>query len=298
MIAALLHPEGTHHVGELASRWTFEPLAAAGLALMAFLYAAGLRNLWRSAGSGRGVKVWQALAFAAGWTTLALAVLSPVHALSGVLLSVHMAQHELLMLVAAPLVVLGVPLSVFLWAFGQEERVRIGRVVAAPAVRRAWTALTGPMVVFALHAAAIWVWHVPVLYEAALRSEAVHTLQHVAFFVTATLFWFSVVAGRYGRVGYGASVLYVFLTALHTSVLGALLTLAPSLVYPLYGTRDATWGVDPLEHQQLAGLVMWIPAGALLACVALALFAAWLGETERRAVLIAAPPPGGAGREP
>jgi putative membrane protein len=110
-------------------------------------------------------------------------------------------------------------------------------------------------------------------------------VQHVSFLVTAAVFWWGMIYGRYGRIGYGAGVLYVFLTAIHSSILGALVTIAPSLWYPRYAHTGAAWHVDPLEDQQLAGLLMWIPSGVILIVLGLALFAAWLGESERRARL-------------
>ncbi|HUP49709.1 MAG TPA: cytochrome c oxidase assembly protein, partial [Thermoanaerobaculia bacterium] len=90
------------------------------------------------------------------------------------------------------------------------------------------------------------------------------------------------VHGRYGRLGYGMAVLFVFGTALYSGALGALITLAPRLWYPIYGSRTAALDIDPMTDQQLAGLIMWIPAGTILIIVALALFAAWLGAMERR----------------
>lgn len=145
--------------------------------------------------------------------------------------------------------------------------------------------LTGSLAVWVIHGLALWVWHIPRLYEAALASEAVHAVQHLSFFVTAALFWWALVYGRYGRVGYGVGVFYVFTTALHSSILGALLTLAPRLWYPVYGERAAGWGGgsrDALEDQQLASLLMWVPTGVIFIVLGLALFAAWLGESERR----------------
>jgi putative membrane protein len=118
-----------------------------------------------------------------------------------------------------------------------------------------------------------------------LKSEAVHAFQHFGFFVTAVLFWFALIHGRYGRVGYGVAVFFVFATAMHTSILGVLFTLGSRLWYPLYGERANAWHLDALEDQRLAGLIMWIPAGAILTIIALALFIAWLGEAERRAQL-------------
>jgi cytochrome c oxidase assembly factor CtaG len=128
--------------------------------------------------------------------------------------------------------------------------------------------------------ATIWLGHIPALYELAVRSESVHTLQHATFVSTSVLFWWGLIYGRYGRAGYGAAVFYVFTTAIHTGILGALLTFTRVPVYGVYATPEH---IDPLGDQQLAGLVMWIPAGLLLTMIGVGLFAAWLGEAERRA---------------
>ena len=100
---------------------------------------------------------------------------------------------------------------------------------------------------------------------------------------TAALFWWGMVHGRYGRAGYGVGVLYVFLTALHSTVLGALLTVAPNPWYGAYARATHGPHTDALGDQQLAGLIMWVPSGVIFIVVGLALFAAWLGEAERRA---------------
>jgi putative membrane protein len=126
-------------------------------------------------------------------------------------------------------------------------------------------------------------WHVPVLFEAAMRDERLHAFQHFTFFLSAALFWWALVHGRYGRAGYGLAVLFVFATAVHTSILGALISVAPRLIYAIYEQRARLAGWQPLEDQELAGLIMWIPSGLLFLATALALFAAWLGEAERRA---------------
>jgi putative membrane protein len=125
---------------------------------------------------------------------------------------------------------------------------------------------------------AVWVWHVPRLYELAVRNEGVHALQHAIFVGTSALFWWGLVYGRYGRAGYGASVFYVFTTVVHTGLLGAVFTLIDMPLYPVYAERTA----DPVADQQLAGLVMWVPAGIILTIAGIGLFAAWLGEAERR----------------
>ena len=152
--------------------------------------------------------------------------------------------------------------------------------------------LTAPMLVFVLHGIALWIWHLPALFEAALASERLHALQHLSFLLTAALFWWGMIHGRYGRAGYGAAVAYVFLTSLHSTILGALLTVAPSAWYASYRTTAAAKHLDAVADQQLAGLIMWIPSGVVFIIVGLALFAAWLGESERRVALGSAADPG------
>jgi putative membrane protein len=248
----------------------------------AALYARGARRLRRQRTAVPAIRNWEAAAYAGGLLTLSVALLSPLDSLSDLLFSAHMAQHELLMLVAAPLLVLGRPLIAFVWALPARRRMQVGRWSRDRHWRAAWHGLTGPLVALLAHGAAVWVWHIPTWHEAALRSEGIHLVQHLMFFWTAALFWWALAHGRYGRMGYGLAVVFVFATALHTSILGALLTFATHTWYPLYAERARGWGVAPLEDQQLAGLLMWIPAGALFIPIGLALFAAWLGESERR----------------
>jgi len=264
------------------SRWTVDPLALASLVAAGALYARGAARLRRGTERGRGIRGWQIFSFAAGWITLVLALHSPIAAISEILFSVHMTQHELLMVVAAPLLVLARPLGVFLWALPSALRAGVGRWSRRPYVARTWRALTGPLTVWILQGAALWIWHLPMLYQAAVENDGIHALMHACFLFTAALFWWALVHGRYGRLGYGMGVLYVFTTGIHSTVLGALLTLAPRPWYAIYRVRAPLAHVDPLADQQLAGLLMWVPFGIVFVVIGLALFAAWLGEAERR----------------
>ena len=288
MIAARPEIVSAHdgHLGASALwKWTWDPLAVPLLMFSATVYAIGLRRLWGRAGIGGGITRWQAASFGIGLLSLAVALLSPLAWLSEILFSVHMTQHEILMLVAAPLVVIGKPLLVALWVLPVRGRERTAAVVRGPAVSTAWRTMTGPCAAFVIHAVALWIWHIPALYEAAVASRDVHLVQHGCFLLSATLFWWGMTHGRYGRAGYGVAVLYVFLTAVHSSVLGALLTVAPDVWYPVYARSGAAWNVDALQDQQLAGLLMWVPSSIIFIVLGLALFAAWLGESERRASL-------------
>jgi putative membrane protein len=263
---------------------------AVALVTGASSYALGLRRLWRRAGPRRGLRPAHAAAYGAGLLTLWVALLSPLDTLSDVLFSAHMGQHELLMLVAAPLLVMGRPLYALVWALPSRPRRAALAAIERPPVRRTWRALTNPVVVLVLHGVALWGWHLPALFEEALAHEALHAVQHLCFFLTAALFWWALVHGRYGRAGYGAAVFFVFATAVHSGLLGAMLTFARALWYPTHAARTQAAGLDALEDQQRAGLLMWIPAGVLLAVLGLALLSAWLGESERRPARPPAPP--------
>jgi putative membrane protein len=254
--------------------WKPDVFAASTLLITFALYAIGLWRL-RHRGALAHVPRREIASFIVGSIVLAIALLSPIATLSEWLFSVHMTQHELLMLVAAPLLALGRPLVPMLWAMPEQWRRGSATWAAVAAF------VTAPLVVFALHAMALWLWHVPALYEAAVVNDGVHVIQHLSFTGTAAVFWWSLIRGRYGRLGYGAAVIYIFATALHSAGLGALLALSDTPWYSLYVGRAA--GVaDALEDQQLGGVLMWVPSGMVMTMFALAMFAAWLGEAERR----------------
>jgi putative membrane protein len=283
-VLVLLPSDASAHglASSAAREWEFAPLVIVPLAATAIVYLLGLARVWRRAGIGRGITGWAALSFGAGWLTLVVALVSPVAWLSGILFSVHMTQHTLLLLVAAPLLTFGHPLLAWMWALDHARRDAVAHAFRGPRTVRVWHAVTAPLSVFVIQALALWLWHIPSWYEAALHSEIVHACEHLCFVLAGSLFWWAMVNGRYGRPGYGLGVLYVFMSAVHSSALGALLTVAPSVWYGDYARQAAAWRIDALADQQLAGLLMWIPAGVIFIVFGLALLAAWLGESERR----------------
>ncbi|MGE5114844.1 MAG: cytochrome c oxidase assembly protein [Acidobacteriaceae bacterium] len=282
---ALAHDGAELNPGHWHGAWSWEPGIIIPLAISAALYSVGLWRIYRRNSSSPAVTPWQAASFCAGWLTLLLALDSPVHKLGEQLFSVHMSQHELLMVIAAPLLAMGRPLIAFLFAFPERTRTVVGGWTKFRPFSATWKSLTDPLVVWILHAATIWGWHIPSLYESTLNSEAIHALQHLMFLGTALLFWYTLIHGRYGRLGYGVAFVYVFTTALHTSILGALMTFTQQLWYPIYDGRTAVWHLTPLQDQQLGGLIMWIPSGTVFIVVGLAMLAAWIGESERRGKL-------------
>jgi putative membrane protein len=266
---------------DLWSAWTLSLAITIPLAASLLLYVAGMRRLWRRAGTGRGVSGWRAAAFVGGWLALVVALVSPLHALGEALFSAHMAQHELLMTIAAPLLVLGRPLVPALFALPPGARRGASGWTQLPSFRRAWGRLTSPGTAWLLHAIAIWGWHLPRLYEATLTNDLVHTLQHLSFLGTALLFWWTVLHPSWS--GRGLAMLSLFTTMLHTGALGAILTVSSAVWYPAYAGTTRAWGLTPLEDQQLGGLIMWIPGGAAYLVAALALLGSALRESERRA---------------
>lgn len=267
---------------DLWRAWTFEPVTIALLAISGWMYARGLTRLWHAAGRGRGVRQRDALMFAGGWLLLALGLLSPLHALGGVLFSAHMAQHELLMTVATPLLVIGTPLIPFVWALSPRWRRITGQWTAAQAFAGPWRALTHPASAFLLHAAAIWLWHLPSLYDATVTSEAMHAAQHASFVATALLFWWVVLRPSPARDRTAAAIALLFGTVMHTGALGAVLTLSSRLLYTVYASTTGPWGLTPIEDQQVGGLIMWVPGGIAYVIAALALVVRLFRESEQR----------------
>lgn len=269
-IDARSHPVGPG-LPDLA--WSFDPWVVVPMGLCGALYAAGILRLWRRAGLGRGVSTIAALHFTWGWLFLGAALLSPLDAFGSWSLWGHMVQHELLMVMAAPLLVLGRPLELWAWAVPSSFRRGMGRIIRGRALRAGWAWLLSPLVAGVVHAAAVWIWHAPALFEQALVDETIHTLQHTSFLVAALVFWGAVFRNRTRRRDIGSTVLMLLGTLVHTGMLGALMTFSPRLWYPLYAERAFATGLTALEDQSLAGLIMWVPGGLMYIATALALCA-------------------------
>jgi putative membrane protein len=283
-VAAWAHtPEGTGVPEYWWLHWTWSPLVLFNLLVVAALYIGGLNNLWSKAGMGRVISIRQATLFGAGWLALFIALISPLDALSDELSSAHMVQHMTIMNIAAPLLVLGAPGVVFLWALPLSWRNFAGRWYRAPeGWKSAWYLLWQPLLMWSLYAFTLWIWHLPALYEAALRNELFHDFQHFTFLMTSALFWRVLLdpVSRL-RLSRGVSVLYLFTTSLHATVLGVFMALAPRVWYTEYVGRTEVWRLSPLEDQQLAGLIMWMPACMVYAIAAAVVFTIWLEERPR-----------------
>ncbi|MDG4882733.1 cytochrome c oxidase assembly protein [Mesorhizobium sp. WSM4884] len=267
-----------HGAGETPSGWPVSGMAFIPLCLALLLYICGVVRLWRQAGMGRGVAWWQLACFATGWAALAAALMSPLHELGERLFSAHMIEHEALMVAAAPPLVLSRPLGAMLWAFPPAIRRRLARGARWPVARTTWRGLTEPASATILHGLAIWSWHMPFLFDAALGSEPMHWLQHFSFLASALLFWWALLNGRTRRRGYGASVFYLFFTSMHCGLLGAILALSKNDIFVPRNSVASQWNLTGLEDQQLGGLIMWVGASAVYLAAALILAAFWIGS--------------------
>jgi putative membrane protein len=286
--AAHAHTVAGGAVGQQLIGWSFDPLVLPLVLLSAVLYGVGARRLLQRSQRARSTWRRRIAAFGLGWLMLATALVSPLDSLGAYLFSAHMVQHELLMIVVAPLLVLGRPLAVWLWALPPRARAALGQVLHRPGLRLAWQWLTAPLTAWLLHALALWAWHVPRLFEMALAHPWVHMLQHTSFLASALLFWTTVLERR--RTGAsGTAMLSLFTTMAHTTALGALLALAPGLWYPFYVLPTAALGFDPLQDQQLGGLVMWVPGGVAYLVGGLVVAARWLEPRLAPDVKAAAP---------
>lgn len=269
--------------GAPAAGWTLALPITMPLMAVAIAYATGATRLCRRSGHGRPIRARQALWFAMGWIVLAAALVSPIHALSQRLFAAHMIEHELLMAVAAPLLVAACPAAALLWALPAGFRRNLGTIGHGKLLRMTWAFVARPLNATVIHGIAIWVWHIPALFEMALQQGVLHYAQHASFFGTGLLFWWTLLPRPGRQQNYGSAVMHLFVTSLHTGLLGVLLLLSPKLWYPQNAVGAALWNLSPIEDQQLAGLVMWIPAGLVYGGAALLMAGLWIRSSETRA---------------
>src|SRR5947208_6775531 len=249
-------------------RWNVHLSVAAGLALLGglYVYLGGLRSAPRHVAS-----------FVGALVVRFLALNGPLHNLSdSYLFSAHMAQHLLLTLVFPPLLLYGTPA----WVVRPLLRPRWIMAVARVATR--------PLMAAIIFSAPIVIWHVPVLYEAALRNHNLHIVQHLVFLSTAVIMWWPVLSPipELARAQHLVQLLYLFLLGIPMSVTGALITLSDSVLYPFYATAPRVGGLSPLDDQQIGGSLMWVLGGLMLWIVMTVIWFRWSfcdagGEAER-----------------
>lgn len=268
MLNVVAHQDQALQPHDLAAAWNLDPLLLLTLVVAVAAYARG----WRPAdGRPRG------RAFGVAVAAAAVALVSPLDALSGVLVSAHMVQHVLLIVVVAPLLAWSAPGAALLRGLpgpvrSASRRLRTGLGLDAERIHRTRSPLARGLA----YVAVLWLWHASVLYGAAVEHDAIHILEHTTFVATAWLVWSAILGPARVRMEPGLAVLAVFALALQTVFLSALLTFATTPWYEAYIDVAPAWGVDALQDQQLAGAVMWVPAGLVHAAIGVALLVRWL----------------------
>lgn len=255
--------------------WSWQPGVLLGLGLMAAAYAYAFYHVHRQGRLERMmhqglIKRSQPWYFAAGVVTLFIALTSPIDTLASILFLMHMTQHVLLIMVAAPLILLGLP-TPLLTPLVQNTRIKTGL---------AW--LTHPAIAFILYNFTLVIWHLPTLYEAALRHDVLHSLEHAMFFGTALLSWWPLLSPlpQLPRLAYPAQILYIFLLAIPAGILGAVLVFSGQAFYPTYIAAPRLGDFSALADQQAGGLVMMVPSKMIYLVALTIIFFIWFNQEE------------------
>lgn len=251
-----------HSDSDADSAATLQYLQAVMVTLATLVYAFGVYRIRRSVGKDRVVSHLQTFSF--GWAAILfiVALSSPVDTITDSLFSAHMAQHLVLMLLVPPLAVWSRPLVVGFWALPREAQKSISKSRCYRLLRAPMKWLMQPLVVAALFLGTFSFWHLPRPYAWSLANEWIHAFEHLTFLVTAIMFWELVIepSGR-RRMTYYTTIVYVAAIAVLSGLPGALMILSPVALFTAHTSVLAVWGLTPLEDQQIAGLIMWIPAG-------------------------------------
>jgi putative membrane protein len=239
--------------GDALARWNLDPV------LLGVWIGVLLAHAWATRRTGAPARP-ERIRFRAGWALALLAWVSPLCALGVALFSARVAQHMLLVLAAAPLL-----------AGGWPRRAEAGVGSACAAV--------------AAFAAATWLWHVPFLYDLTFRSTAAYWAMHASLLASGAALWRVLLARPEG--GFAVASAAALASCFAMSLLGAVLTFAPTLLYGSHRLSAVPWGLSPLTDQQLGGLVLWVPGCLAFLLAGVAPVSAWLKLQERRAAQIA-----------
>jgi putative membrane protein len=258
--------------------WRLEPLVLIPIVVTAALWVWLARVVARRH-AAHPPAAWRIAAFLSGLAVIGIALTSPIETYEGQLFSVHMLQHMLLELVAAPLLLLGAPATMALRAASPSVRHRLLAVLHSRAV----AVLSFPLLAWVLFAAVNWGWHFSTLYDQALENQWLHDLQHVTFLAAGLLFWWPVIGADPSRwrLPYPVRLLYLFLAMPQNSFLGVALMSAPVL-YPHYASNLRTWGPSPLVDQGIGGMLMWVGGDVVFLLAMGLVVAAWVRQEDRR----------------
>ena len=272
-----------------AWHWRFD--VATALCLITLIYLCGWAGLRRRNVPGA-ASALRLAAWTGGWAVVAVALLSPLDVFQTAFVSVHMIQHELLMVVAPPLILLGRPMAVTLWGLPRRVRCWVGRLLRPrAALRRIFHLVTRPPAAWGISTAVLWAWHVPAVYDAVETNGLLHNIQHVCFSAAGLLFWWPVVGAPpfAGRLSLPLRAGYLIAGMTQRSLLGALITLSDRVLYPYYAEVLRSGPTLALRDQRIAGAIMWFGSGIVL--LAVTLIVLWHAPEESIAPAIRSGPP-------
>lgn len=271
------------------SAWTFDPQVVLGIALLAGIYVAGLRELARRERFMRLVGIGPVIAFALGVLALVLALLSPLDTYDGQSFTIHMAQHLILLVVAPPLLLLGKPIPVLLLGVPHPLARGVARLHhRTPWFRALIRAITSPFGSWTLLTADVVFWHLPPLYQATLTNQGLHIFEHLTFLVVATLSWWVIIDPLPGpaRLHPGLRLLYTWAVMTPMGILGILLSITTFTWYPAYAAQPRLWGLSPIDDQHLGGMLMWVPAGLIYILAISILFFTMMSEEDAEPAIV------------
>lgn len=264
--------------------WTLDPALLFLLALTGLVYGRGWLKLRGQ--MPRRFSAARPLSFFAGLASIFVAVSSPLDAFANLLLTAHMIQHLLLMMAAPPLLLLGDPFLPLLRGLPTSvSKHGLGPFLAWKALARFGRRLTHPLVCWLAFISTTIAWHLPPMYELALRSQPFHEVEHICFLATGILFWWPVIQPWPSRAQWPrwAMIPYLFLADFQNTALSAYLIFCDRVVYPTYAAAPRLPGMSALEDQAAAGAIMWVP-GSLVFLIAVGLITVKAMSSRRRAV--------------
>ena len=276
LIACAASSQAAAHAGHehQPPGWEFDPFVVVPLGLALLIFILGYWRLRQRSKLSRR----RSLLFLGGWLVLTLALVSPLHEGGEQSFTLHMIEHELIMLVATLLLAASGAGGTLAWGLPARVRLALGGSWKAP-LAGLWRQLTQPITATIVQAVVMWLWHAPALFNRALESDGWHAAQHLSFVAASLLFWVAMLNPRRGGLMLSAGCLFV--TTLVEGALGALMSLSASPWYSAYAAMNLSGiGLDPTTDQQLAGLIMWIPGGLVHGAAALALLYRWLKTNE------------------
>jgi len=267
--------------------WRLEVVAI--LVLAGSLYTRGwLRIRGRSAKRQSLAAGWRLAAYLGGLVTLGLALMSPIDVLGGQLFFMHMIQHLLLMMIGPPLLLIANPLPFFMWGLPVRARHSLGGWLSrGSTLVRGLRALTAPGVVWMAFVAVLLGWHDPNAYNAALRSEFIHDVEHLTFFASAMLYWWYVIGAgpRWRSLARGPRLAFLLATVPVNMAAGVVIAFAGRPIYTYYTTVPRLWGLSVMQDQMISGVIMWIPGSMMYLLAALILISQLIQQEADKAPL-------------